>query len=51
MPPRPYAGAVPEGYARRRLDNTWRAVFAISATAIVAGGAFFVIRFLLALHF
>jgi hypothetical protein len=33
-------------YWRRRLDQTWRVVFAISATALVAVGAFFAIRFI-----
>ncbi len=37
-------------FARRRLDETWRVVLAIGATAIVAGGAFLAIRFIIGLH-
>lgn len=32
------------------MDEGWRVVFAISATAVVAGGAFFAIRFIIGLH-
>lgn len=35
---------------RRRLDETWRVLFAISATAVVAVGSFFAIRFIIGLH-
>lgn len=46
--PGPDAGAV--FCARRRLDETWRVVLAIGATAIVVGGAFLAIRFIIGLH-
>lgn len=32
------------------LDEAWRVVFAVSATMVVIGGAFFAIRFIIALH-
>ena len=32
------------------MDEAWRVVLAISATVIVAAGAFFAIRFVMALH-
>ena len=47
MPPGPMLGPPRMEIA---LDEAWRVVFAISATAVVAGGAFFAIRFIMALH-
>ncbi|MET3996815.1 putative N-acetylmannosamine-6-phosphate epimerase [Bradyrhizobium sp. S3.9.2] len=32
------------------MDETWRVVLAIGATAIVVGGAFLAIRFIIGLH-
>jgi hypothetical protein len=32
------------------MDETWRVVFALSATAIVAAGSFFAIRFIIGLN-
>ena len=45
MPPGSMLG--PPRNTRRRLDETWRVVFALSATAIVAAGSFFAIRFII----
>ncbi|PPQ14273.1 hypothetical protein CV770_37940 [Bradyrhizobium sp. AC87j1] len=51
MPPGPMLGPPRESfYTRCRLDETWRVVFALSATAIVAAGSFFAIRFIIGLN-
>ncbi len=32
------------------MDESWRVILAISTTAVVAGGAYFAIRFIIGLH-
>ena len=51
MPPGPMLGP-PRGpfLYGCRLDETWRVIFAISATTIVVAGSFFAIRFIIGLH-